>query len=210
MRLLRSASLHYMSQSVEFMPPNLQTEEKFTEMAKNANMGEITIQTCQELDDIFNNLGTSFSKKTDYLKVLVKTFQKSIKTPENQHLQYFYILLPSVTINYVDHILMAKERLSKANPHEAFFFVRPLAAHPLHPAHPEAMRPRPHSSRSLAGTPNSLSPKSHELPESGMQSHRRHRLGSTRRIMIDLRLIHVIFAWVGVRTTGLSSELATS
>lgn len=44
-RLLRSASLNYISQSVEFMPPNLQIEDKFVDMAKNANMGEITIQT---------------------------------------------------------------------------------------------------------------------------------------------------------------------
>lgn len=45
-----------------------------------------------------------------------------MKTPQNKHLDYFYILLPSVTINFVEYILMAKERLSKNNPHEAFFF----------------------------------------------------------------------------------------
>lgn len=45
-RLLRSASLNYISQTVEFMPPNLQVDEKFADMAKTANMGEITIQTC--------------------------------------------------------------------------------------------------------------------------------------------------------------------
>ena len=62
------------------------------------------------MDDIFTYLKNSFSERTDYLKLLVKMFEK-IVCEENKHLNLFYLIVPTITINYVENTLMGKERL---------------------------------------------------------------------------------------------------
>lgn len=67
-------------------------------------------------------LRNSFSGRSDYLKILVKVFRQ-ILTKETEHLQIFYMLIPSLTLNFVETIILAKERLSKNNPFNAYFCV---------------------------------------------------------------------------------------
>ena len=121
-RLLRSASLNYCSKSIEFIPSTIPADLKFAELSKQASMGDTTQQAAEELDDIFTYLRNSFSARTDYLSVLVKAF-KQLLTKDNKHLEYFYLIVPSLTQNFVETNLLAKERLNKNNPFQAYFCV---------------------------------------------------------------------------------------
>ena len=67
-------------------------------------------------------LTNNFSDKSDYLRMMVKVFEK-IRGSDNKHLKLFYLLLPPLTINYVENMLMAKERLTKKNSVECFITV---------------------------------------------------------------------------------------
>ena len=40
--------------------------------------------------------------------MLVKVFE-SIRSPENKHLNRFHLIVPALTINYIEKMIMAKE-----------------------------------------------------------------------------------------------------
>lgn len=48
-------------------------------------------------------------------QLLVKTFAPYFRNPKNAHLKNFYIIVPTLTINYIVHILIAKDKLNKKN-----------------------------------------------------------------------------------------------
>ena len=83
-------------------------------------MSEATVEACDDLDDILKTLEDSFTDRTDYLSVLMKSFRKIAKK-ENKHLKLFYLIIPALTINYVDSALLGKEQINKRISTKAFF-----------------------------------------------------------------------------------------
>lgn len=51
----------------------------------------------------------------------MNTFAPFFRNPKNVHLKNFYIIVPALTINYIEHILIAKDRLNKKNKDGALF-----------------------------------------------------------------------------------------
>lgn len=51
----------------------------------------------------------------------MKTFAPYFRNPKNDHLKNFYIIVPTLTINYIEHILIAKDKLNKKNKEGALF-----------------------------------------------------------------------------------------
>ena len=51
--------------------------------------------------------------------MLVKVFE-AVRSPENKHLDIFYLTIPALTINYVEKMLIAKDQLGKRNSTECF------------------------------------------------------------------------------------------
>lgn len=52
---------------------------------------------------------------------MVNTFIPFFQSPKNSHLKYFYIIVPALTINYIEHILTSKDKLNKKNKEGALF-----------------------------------------------------------------------------------------
>lgn len=50
-----------------------------------------------------------------FQQLLVNTFAPFFRDPKNSHLKNFYIIVPALTINFIEHILIAKDRLNKKN-----------------------------------------------------------------------------------------------
>ena len=51
----------------------------------------------------------------------MKAFEGIDLTAEsNKHLNYFYLILPALTLNYIEHFLISKEKLMKKNAQDAF------------------------------------------------------------------------------------------
>ena len=46
-----------------------------------------------------------------YFQLLEQVFATQMRDPKNKHLETFFILVPSLTINFVEHLLAAKDRL---------------------------------------------------------------------------------------------------
>lgn len=85
-------------------------------------MIDSTTSAAEDLDEVFNMLKNNFSDSTDYIKIMVKVFS-TINNKENKHLRLFYMIIPALTINYIENMLMSKERLAKKNQTNCFIEV---------------------------------------------------------------------------------------
>ena len=51
--------------------------------------------------------------RDSYFTVLEEVFSSEVRSDKNKHLQNFYIIVPALTIAFVDSLLQAKDRLQK-------------------------------------------------------------------------------------------------
>ena len=55
------------------------------------------------------------SEGSDYFQLLVRVFGKQFDDAKQSHLKKFFIIVPPLTVNYVEHIISAKEKMTKKN-----------------------------------------------------------------------------------------------
>ena len=96
----------------------------YEELSKQAMMSGVTCGAANHLDDLIKTLKSNFTERTDYLRLLVKTFDGMFDNQDNKHLKLFHILMPALTINYVEAALAAKEKVNKKNAPDSYVFVR--------------------------------------------------------------------------------------
>ena len=59
------------------------------------------------------NLRESTGEGVDYFQVLVSVFQNELRSDKNAHLSEFYLILPALTTNHVESLIVAKDKLNK-------------------------------------------------------------------------------------------------
>jgi WASH complex subunit 7 len=62
----------------------------------------------------------SFEEGATYFHKLESVFAEEMRSPKNSHLQTFFILVPALTINFVEHLLAAKDKLQRGQLGAAF------------------------------------------------------------------------------------------
>ncbi|EAL65754.1 hypothetical protein DDB_G0283355 [Dictyostelium discoideum AX4] len=123
-RLVRSGGLHYCSNAIKFVP-DLKKIPKFQDLTSKDALSPETIQASTNLDSIIHNLSNNLSEGTEYFKMLVNVFATEFRNIANQHLKNFYIIVPALASNYIDHMINSKDKLfkkSKAIGAEALLF----------------------------------------------------------------------------------------
>lgn len=120
-RLVRSGSIHA-NYSASIFLPKFDENLKFVDYAKKDQLNDVTISVAENLETNIRNLSESFSDGTDYFKILVETFQPFFNNPNNIHLKNVYLIIPALTLNYVEYILNAKEKIHKKDKQEAVLF----------------------------------------------------------------------------------------
>eukprot|EP01096_Ripella_sp_DP13-Kostka_P007260 TRINITY_DN2640_c0_g2_i1.p1 TRINITY_DN2640_c0_g2~~TRINITY_DN2640_c0_g2_i1.p1 ORF type:complete len:236 (-),score=162.30 TRINITY_DN2640_c0_g2_i1:104-811(-) len=120
-RLVRSGGLQYISNSIKFIP-DIQDPPKFSEMT--GGLSAPSVAAAQNLDKTVDNLIKNFSTGTDYFKMLVSVIAPEFRNEQNMHLRNFYIIVPPLILNFVDHMLISKEKLKtkKGNQPLSFCF----------------------------------------------------------------------------------------
>jgi len=115
-RMLRSGALHCSSNSVNYVP-DLDDLSKisFKTMVAEEGLGEECLKSAENLDTILSTLNQNFSEATNYFELLVQVFQKTFREKDFYHLKNFYVILPALTINYVEHSIESKEKISRKN-----------------------------------------------------------------------------------------------
>ncbi|CAG2173816.1 unnamed protein product, partial [Oppiella nova] len=115
-RMLRSGALHCSSNSVNFVPDlDDLTEVSFETMTSDESLSADTVTAGQNLDSILSTLNRNFTESTDYFKLLVDVFAQTFRDSKNYHLKNFYAILPATTYNFVEHLIISKEKMTRKN-----------------------------------------------------------------------------------------------
>jgi len=119
-RMVRSGGLHYCSNAVNFVP-DLENLVSFEELVQDARLAEETVVAARLLDEAVDNLTKNFSEATDYFKLLVEVFASQLRDPKNSHLKNFHVIIPPLSLNFVEYMLNSKEKLDKKKKDGAAF-----------------------------------------------------------------------------------------
>ncbi|KAI1286738.1 hypothetical protein HDE_10420 [Halotydeus destructor] len=121
-RMLRSGALHCSSASVAFVPDVEELSDiSFEAMATEEHFTGECLQAAQNLDSVLKTLNSNFGEATDFFKVLVDVFVTLRDQKNFYHLKNFHIILPALTVNYVEWSVMSKEKMNRKNKNGAQF-----------------------------------------------------------------------------------------
>ena len=119
-RMVRAGGQHHVSGAIKFVP-DLGKVISFEDAAKEDELSEESIVAGRNLDAVLQNMSDRFAEGTQYFKLLVEVFSESFRNPKNMHLRYFFVMVPALTLNFVEHMMMSKEKLSKKGKDGASF-----------------------------------------------------------------------------------------
>ena len=116
-RLLRSGAFHCSANSLKFIPDQEELADlSFEKMAQNCSLNDKVLEASKVLDENLNLFKQNFSESKDYFRIIVQVFESSLRKASNLlHLKNFYIIVPALTINHVENMCVAKEKLLKKN-----------------------------------------------------------------------------------------------
>uniref|UniRef100_A0AAR2L3F5 WASH complex subunit 4 n=1 Tax=Pygocentrus nattereri TaxID=42514 RepID=A0AAR2L3F5_PYGNA len=128
-RMIRSGGLHCCSSAIRFVP-DLEDIVNFEELVKEEGLSEETQKAHQVnkhvfhfslLDSVLSDLTSNSAEGTEYFKMLVGVFAPEFRSVKNMHLRNFYMIVPPLTVNFVEHSISCKEKLNKKNKNGAAF-----------------------------------------------------------------------------------------
>ncbi|XP_065176385.1 WASH complex subunit 4-like [Sycon ciliatum] len=119
-RMIRSGGLHCCSNAIRFVP-DLEDIVSFEEMVSAEGLSGESKTAAKNLDLCVETLAKNFAEGTEYLKMLVDVFASSFRDQKNKHLKNFHIIVPPLTLNYVEYMMSAKEKMNRKNKSGAAF-----------------------------------------------------------------------------------------
>ncbi|KAL6474366.1 hypothetical protein MHYP_G00179270 [Metynnis hypsauchen] len=119
-RMIRSGGLHCCSSAIRFVP-DLEDIVNFEELVKEEGLSEETQKAASLLDSVLSDLTSNSAEGTEYFKMLVGVFAPEFRSMKNMHLRNFYMIVPPLTVNFVEHSISCKEKLNKKNKNGAAF-----------------------------------------------------------------------------------------
>eukprot|EP01114_Cavostelium_apophysatum_P015887 TRINITY_DN4419_c1_g1_i1.p1 TRINITY_DN4419_c1_g1~~TRINITY_DN4419_c1_g1_i1.p1 ORF type:complete len:1166 (-),score=413.58 TRINITY_DN4419_c1_g1_i1:31-3102(-) len=114
-RMIRSGGFSYVSNAIKFVP-DLQDILPFEGLCRKDGLSEETSEAARNLDGSIDSLAKNFAGGTEYFKMLVSVFAEHFRSAQNIHMKNFFIIIPALTINFVEHILTGKEKVTKRKP----------------------------------------------------------------------------------------------
>lgn len=117
-RMVRSGGLLAVANAIKYVPV-LSLESgvaKFGALVEKEHLSGESVAAAQNVDLLLENLTQSFvGQGFEYFKLLVDVFAPEFQSADSQHhhLSNFYIIIPALTLNFVEYLLAAKERVAK-------------------------------------------------------------------------------------------------
>jgi WASH complex subunit 7 len=131
-RMVRSAGMQFCSDAITFIPdvdnivsfgqhagngdpgPNEDgnTEEPASSI-NGANLSEDAVDAGKNLDSVLSELLKNFTEGTNYFQMLVKVFQDVLLKDEHGYLKNFYMIVPALTINFIETLRISKDKMDK-------------------------------------------------------------------------------------------------
>lgn len=111
-RLIRTASIKDSSSMIHFIPKDLE-EPKFKDYCEEMGIDGDMKKAAEMFDQSIRILFKQEAEAKDYLRELVKGLDGAFKGDDNKHMKQFYILVPALTINFVESLRLAKDKVLK-------------------------------------------------------------------------------------------------
>ncbi|XP_055378504.1 WASH complex subunit 4 isoform X2 [Condylostylus longicornis] len=108
-RLIRGGNIHAKYIESIYLPTTKETA--FESLCNECETSEFLKKTGEVLDENLRNYAEK--DEMDFFKLLSNAFKPFFRSSSNQHLKKFFLIVPALLINYVDHILNAREKISK-------------------------------------------------------------------------------------------------
>jgi WASH complex subunit 7 len=112
-RMVRSGGLRYISDAIKFLP-DLDNISNFEQMISLDKLSEETKVSGKNLYSILTNLSKKFAEGSDYFKVLENVFTNEMKKEKHSHLKFFPYIIPPLTVNYVESMIVAKDKMMRS------------------------------------------------------------------------------------------------
>ncbi|CAK8684321.1 unnamed protein product [Clavelina lepadiformis] len=113
-RMVRSGGLHCCSDAIRYVP-DLEEIANFEELTKDEDLSSEVNVSFAQFDSVIGSLSKNSAEGSDYLHMLVDVFAPEFRSSKNMHLRNFYIIIPALTLNFVEHIIGCKEKMNKKN-----------------------------------------------------------------------------------------------
>lgn len=117
--MIRSGVIESSAYASHFIPKlhatdNPSSEPPIAEIVQQANASQQTIEIAESLDALINSFAASFSSESDYVEMLITVFAKEFRNYEKfSHLRNFFIIVPPLTINYIEHIVACRSKIGR-------------------------------------------------------------------------------------------------
>jgi WASH complex subunit 7 len=124
--MIRSGGLHCCGRAARFIP-DLDTFASddvagFREMVEHAeDAAAETATAAEKVDAVISETCRKFAQGTQYFKILVDVLAPVFRDPKHAHLNNFFVIVPPLTLNFVEHYVSSQEKLSKRNKDGATF-----------------------------------------------------------------------------------------
>ena len=109
------------------VPPTTATEEKKEDDANNMSVlckdvfSQETIEAANNLHNVVLNMAKiSQSQRSDYFKTLETVFKNELLKEQNNHLRNFYIIIPALTLSFVETMLISKDKMLRSGKEASF------------------------------------------------------------------------------------------
>jgi WASH complex subunit 7 len=118
-RMVKSGGTRYLNNAIGFVYDD-DDDLSFKEFADEVPLPAHTVTATERLDSIVKKLKELFNSGESFFKMLVDVFSGPFRNKKNVHLTTFYAILPALTLSYIEHIMVLKDKAMKQNKNSSF------------------------------------------------------------------------------------------
>lgn len=120
-RMMRSGGIHCCSNANVFLPI-VSSELRLHAMCEENKLPTETLNAARNLESDITHLRRNYAEGTEYFRLLVDAFSPFFRSDKNAHLRLFYLIVPPLTLNYIEYIITAKEKMQKKTKQDGTWF----------------------------------------------------------------------------------------
>mmetsp|Transcript_54268 Transcript_54268/g.125005 ORF Transcript_54268/g.125005 Transcript_54268/m.125005 type:complete len:116 (+) Transcript_54268:119-466(+) len=111
--MVRAGGQHYCVEASEYVPMPLgDVGHALRLRAGEGGLSALSCDAAAAVERVVTQVDDSLAAGDFYFYHLEKVFVEEMNSPKNSHLLNFFIIVPALTLNFVEHMLAAKVRQS--------------------------------------------------------------------------------------------------
>ena len=119
-RMIRCARMNFCSEGMMFIPDvHMNFEKRMSSVAAQSenetqNFASDTLKAAHNVDKVLSTLSQD-GDDFNYVQILLKVFRKVLSEGSHDHFDNFYIMIPALSLSWMEASIRAKEMLHKKN-----------------------------------------------------------------------------------------------